>query len=162
MSGKGNLKVWRVGIAVVLLLGGVGWFLYSKWELNNQKLEELKQKYAQNNAPTERKATHAPPSDGESERKSSVVEQPVVDRLNITFRAIGLNRMSPEADKELVFNVLNEMKNSEYFDSANTRAVGNVSPEVPLTDPPVKSEHGDPPGTFSFKIVAKLKRPLTL
>jgi hypothetical protein len=158
MSGKGNLKVWCVGIAVVLLLGGVGWFLNSKWELNQQKVEELKQ-YAQSNTPTERNGNPSAVATAATPKES---EHRVVDKLTITFRAVGLNRVSSEADQELAYNVLNEMKNSAYFDSANVRTVGDISREVPLTDPPVKSEQREPPGTFTFKIEAKLKRPLTV
>ena len=158
MSGKSNLKSWCAAIAVLLLLGGVGWFLYSKWELNEQKLEELKQTHAQNNVSIDRNRSAASvPATAPKQP-----EREVVDKLNITFRAVGLNRVSPGADQDLVFNVLNEMKSSAYFDASKTEAVGEISPEVPLTEPPLEGKQGEPPGTFSFKIVAKLKRPLTL
>ena len=157
MSGKSNLKFWCGASALLLLLGAVGWFLYSKWELNEQKLENLKQTYAQSNMPIERNRdiglTATLPKQSEHE---------VVDRLSITFRAVGLNRVSAGADQELAFNVLNEMKSSAYFGASSTKAVGEISPEVPLKEPPVEGKQGEPPGTFSFKIVAKLKRPLTL
>lgn len=151
------MKVWCATIAVLLLLGGVVWFLHSKWELNEQKLEEMKQTYAQSSAPIEGNRTAAV-----TETTPKQPEHEVVDKLNITFRAVGLNRVSPAADQELVFNVLNEMKSSTYFDASKTEAVGEISPEVPLKEPPLEGKQGEPPGTFSFKIVAKLKRPLTL
>lgn len=157
MSGKSNLKFWYGAIALFLLLGGVGWFLYSKWELNEQKLEDLKKTYAQSNTRIEGNRIAGVPAAATKESKHEVV-----DRLNIIFRAVGLNRVSAGADQELVFNVLNEMKSSAYFDASNTKAVGEISPEVPLIEPPVEGKQGEPPGTFSFKIVAKLKRPLTL
>jgi hypothetical protein len=94
--------------------------------------------------------------------KESEPDRKAVGTLNITFRAIGLNKVSPGADQELAFNVLNEMKSSAFFDASNTRAVGEISREATISEPPVKSEQGEPPGTFTFKIVAKLKRPLTL
>jgi hypothetical protein len=158
MSGKSNPKFWCGAMGVLLLLGGFGWFLYSKWALNEQKLEEMKQTYAQSGTPIERNrnaAVVAPAAAKESEHEE-------VGKLNITFRAVGLNRVSPGADQELAFNVLNEMKGSPYFDASNTKAVGEISSEVPLSEPPVEGKQGEPPGTFSFKIVAKLKRPLTL
>ena len=159
MSGKGHLKFWCGAIAAVLLLGGVGWFLYSKLDLNNKRLEELKQQYAQSNVTDVRNASPARETTATASKES---ERKVVDTLNITFRAVGLNRVSPEADQELAFNVLREIKNSPYFDSTNTLGDGQISPEVPLGEPAVKSGPGETPGTFSFKIVAKLKRPLTL
>ena len=155
MSGKSNLKFWCAATAVLLLLGGVGWFLYSKWELNEQKLDDLKRTYAQSNTPTQQNRNAGVTATEARQPKE-------VDRLNITFRAVGLNRVSPGAGQEVAFNVLNEMKSSAYFDASNTKAAGEISPEVPLKEPPVEGKQGEPPGTFSFKIVAKLKRPLTL
>jgi hypothetical protein len=161
MSSKGNLKIWRRVIVALLLLGGVGWFLYSKWELNNKNPEELKQSYAQSRIPDERNANVVRENVAIA-AKESEPDHKVADTLKITFRAVGLNRVSSEADQELAFNVLNEMKSSALFDASNTGAVGEISPEAPLSEPPVKSEQGEPPGTFTFKIVAKLRRPLTL
>jgi hypothetical protein len=154
MSSKGNLKFWRGVIVAALLLGGVGWFIYSKRELNNKNLE------GPTGMPVERNVNTS--ASAPTGAKESEPEHKVVDTLSITFRAVGLNRASSEADQELAFNVLNEMKSSAFFDASNTRAVGEISPEVPLSEPPVRSEQGEPPGTFSFKIVAKLKRPVTL
>lgn len=146
-------------MAVVLLLGGLGWFVYS----NDQKVDDLKQRYAQSGVASQSIPSSRNINAGSTAATASKEsEQQVVDRLNITFRAMGLNRESSAADRELAFNVLNEIRNSPYFDARNTFGVGEVSPEVPLSEPPVKSETGETPGTFSFKIVAKLKRPLTL
>lgn len=158
MSGKGNFKFWCVAVTVVVLLLGVGWFVYS-----NDKMDDLKQRYAQNDVPGQ---SGPSPRDvnaaGTTALDSEKPVEHVVDKLNITFRAVGLDRVSSDADQELAFNVLNEMKSSPYFDAANTYGVGEVSREVPLREPPVKSDGLETPGTFSFKIVAKLKRPLTL
>ncbi len=154
MSGKRNLKFWCGGIVAILALGAVGWFIHT----NDKQVNELKQRYAQNDVPTTRNVNATPTianASPESDRKG-------VDTLNITLRAVGLKRVSPDADQELAFSVLNEFRSSPYFDSSKTVGVGEVSPEVPLSEPPVKSESGEAPGTFSFKIVAKLKRPLTL
>ena len=157
MSAKRNLKFWCGVIVVLLVLGGVGRFLYSKWGLNNGNVEELNQTYAQTRIPIERSANATG-----STAKQAESDQKITPTLNLTFRAVGLNRVSSEADKDFVFNVLNEMKSSTYFDASETKAVGEISPEVPLKESPVEGEQGEPPGTFSFKIIAKLKRPLTL
>ena len=154
MSGKGKLKFWCAATVAAMLLGGVGWFL-SKPDAD-KKADEPKLRYTQSEVPVERNVSA---TTGIASKES---EPKVVDTLKITFRAVGLNRVSTEADQELAFNVLSEMKKSPYFDSSQTVGVGEVSPEVPLSEPPVKPGQGEPPGTFSFKIVAKLKRPLTL
>ena len=159
MARKGNMKFWCVAVAVVLLFSGLGWFVYS----NDRKVDDLKQRYAQSDVssqsvPSQRNVNAV----GTRAIASKEPVQHVVDRLNITFRAVGLDRVSSDANQELAFNVLNEMRSSPYFDATNTYGIGEVSREVPLSEPPVKSEGVDAPGTFSFKIVAKLKRPLTL
>jgi hypothetical protein len=122
-------------------------------------VEEMKDKYAQSSIPVERNP-YVSRTNATMAAKESEFEHKVVDRLSITFRAVGLNRVSPGADQELAQNVLSEMKNSTYFDASETKAMGEMSSETPLKEPP--AEGGEPPGTFSFKIVAKLKRPLTL
>src|SRR5262249_9971079 len=109
MSGKSNLKFWCGAIAVLLLLVGVGRFVYSKWELNEQKQEVLKQAKAQSNAPSERSRNASV-----SLSEAKLPEREPAGRLNITFRAVGLNRVSAGADQELAFNVVNEMKSSTY------------------------------------------------
>lgn len=157
MSDKGKLKLWCAVTVAVMLLGGVGWFL-SKSD-GDRKADEPNQRYAQSQVPVQRNASAASTTTAIASKES---EPKVVDTLKITLRAVGLNRVSTDADQELAFNVLSEMKNSPYFDSSQTVGVGDVSPEVPLSEPPVKPGQGEPPGTFSFKIVAKLKRPLTL
>jgi hypothetical protein len=156
MTRKGNLKIWGGVIVALLLLGGAGWFVCSNREVKNPEMTG----YAQTRVPDEN--ANVTRANAAIAAKESEPDHKVVDTLNITFRAVGLNRVSPGADQELAFNVLNEMKSSVFFDGSKTRAVGEISPEAPLSEPPVKSEQGDPPGTFTFKIVAKLKRPLTL
>jgi cytoskeletal protein RodZ len=155
MSGKGKLKFWCVVMAVVLLFGGLGWFVYS----NDKKVDDLKQRYAQNDVPSQN--VSSPRNINAAETATNEPVQHLVDKLNITFRAVGLNKVSSEANQELAFNVLNEIRSSPYFDATNTHGVGEISQEIPLGEP-VKSEGVETPGTFSFKIVAKLKRPLTL
>jgi hypothetical protein len=157
MSTKGHLRLW-VGMAVVVVsLAGAGWRLFSKWEQNERNLDELKQKYAQVKGPDEKNANAAARPAVMSQEQGRK-EAPT---LTMTFRAIGLNRVSPEADQEIAFNVLNEIKSSPYFDASKTEA-SDMTAEVPLSEPSERASSGTPPGTFSFKIAAKLKRPLTL
>jgi type IV pilus assembly protein PilM len=70
------------------------------------------------------------------------------DVVDITFRAISGSSVSPEANKQLAFQVLDEIKSSASF-STNSAFSGDIGNE-------------EPPGTFTFKISARLKRPLKL
>jgi hypothetical protein len=157
MSSKGHLKLWGGMMVVLVSLAGGGWRLFSKWDLNKQNVDELKHKYAQ--------AKVLDDKDFDAAARAAVLSQEQgakeAPTLTMTFRAIGLNRVSPEADQEIAFNVLNGIKSSAYFDASKTEA-SDITAEVPLSDLPVRAGSGTPPGTFSFKIVAKLKRPLTL
>ncbi len=72
-----------------------------------------------------------------------------VQSVSVTFRAISLTSASASANTELAFTVLNELKNSPLFDSENTQFSGNIGPD-------------EPPGTFTFGVTVKLKRPLKL
>jgi hypothetical protein len=71
--------------------------------------------------------------------------------MTITFRAVSWKTLFPEANKETAYNVLNELRASPLFDAdpQATHFVGDVSEE-------------EAPGTFTFQIAAKLKRPLKL
>jgi hypothetical protein len=74
-----------------------------------------------------------------------------VANITFTFRAISWISISPEANKETAFAVLAELRNSPYFDPSptETKFNGDISVE-------------EPPGTFTFGIIARLKRPLKL
>ncbi len=95
-----------------------------------------------------------------------------VDVMNITFRAIGLSSIAPGANADTALELLTEIKNSPYFDSSTNTFAGDISQEAPLNpniqnqnqpgQPTSSTSSGEMPGTFSFKIVAKLKRPLKL
>jgi hypothetical protein len=95
-----------------------------------------------------------------------------IDVMNITFRAIGLSSIAPGANADTALELLTEIKNSPYFDPSTNTYAGDISQEVPLNpnQPGANAQPGqqpgqtsaEPPGTFSFKIVAKLKRPLKL
>jgi type IV pilus assembly protein PilM len=73
-----------------------------------------------------------------------------VDTVTITFRAVSLTWVSAEANKEIFYQVLSEIKNSSLVDAENTKDDGKgVSNE-------------EPPGTFTFGISVALKNPLKL
>jgi type IV pilus assembly protein PilM len=73
-----------------------------------------------------------------------------VASMTITFRAVSLNNVSPEANKEIVYSMLNEIKASPLFD-----------PD--WTDPDGKGVGTEEsPGTFTFGITVGLKHPFKL
>jgi type IV pilus assembly protein PilM len=73
-----------------------------------------------------------------------------VASVTITFRAVSLNSVSAEANKEIVYSMLNEIKSSPLFD-----------PD--WTDPDGKGVGAEEqPGTFTFGITVGLKRPFKL
>jgi hypothetical protein len=140
-----NLKVLSGAVTAALLIGVAVGYLFSRWELNDRKFNELKQAYQEARTLDERKPARAIVNAGvapENGNKGGA-------RLNITFRAIGHNNVSPTANTETALEVLNGIKSSDYFDAAETKANGDIGAEVS-------------PGTFSFRIATKLKRPLTL
>ena len=67
----------------------------------------------------------------------------------LVFRAVSLTSISPSANTDIAFAVLNELKASPMFDAEKTVFAGNITPD-------------EPPGTFTFTITVKLKRPLKL
>jgi type IV pilus assembly protein PilM len=76
-----------------------------------------------------------------------------VATLAITFRAVSLKNVSgqADADKGIAYTVLQELQGSPLFDSdpKETRTEGDVS-------------NDEQTGTFTFTLVARLKRPLKL
>jgi type IV pilus assembly protein PilM len=73
-----------------------------------------------------------------------------VASITITFRAVSLTSISADANKEIVYSMLNEIKSSPLFD-----------PE--WTDPDGKGIGAEePPGTFTFGITVGLKTPFKL
>ena len=70
-----------------------------------------------------------------------------INSITVTFRAIGMNSLKADADKEIFFAVLNELKNSPMFDKDETKDNGPIGAE-------------EPPGTFTFPIVIGLSHPL--
>lgn len=155
---KRNLKFLGWGVCALALVWGAGGYLYSKWELNDRNLDNLKRTYSELNLLNQKESRQ----DTATEQKQANGKV-AVDALNITFRAVGQGRVSPDANAIMALEVVNEIKSSPYFDSGpDTRAIGQMTQEVPLTDDGSKSITGEPAGTFSFKVVAKLKHPLRL
>lgn len=140
-----HLKIISGVVTVAVLAGFAAGYLCSRWALNDRKFNELKQAYVEINRLNEGKpsaSVSAAAAPQESGQKSGAT-------LNLTFRAISHNDVSPTANADTVFEVLNGIKGSDYFDASKTKPAGEISAEVS-------------PGTFSFKIVTQLKRPLTL
>ena len=72
-----------------------------------------------------------------------------VATMSITFKAISRTAVQVEANKQTAFQILDEMKNSPYFDPTNTAFSSEISPD-------------EPPGIFWFGITNTLKHPLKL
>ena len=76
-----------------------------------------------------------------------------VGSVTITFRAVSLKGTSgqPDADKGIAYAVEHELRNSPLFESdpQQTRTTSDVS-------------HDEQTGTFTFSVVARLKKPLKL
>jgi type IV pilus assembly protein PilM len=73
--------------------------------------------------------------------------------LTITFRAVSLKNNSgqADADKGIAYSVLQELQNSPFFD-----------PDPQETHTTSEVMNDEQTGTFTFSIVARLKRPLKL
>jgi len=72
-----------------------------------------------------------------------------VSSIDLTFRAISLAYVQASANKDIAFEVLNQLQQSPMFDATNTVFSSSISAE-------------EAPGTFTFKITAQLKSPLKL
>jgi type IV pilus assembly protein PilM len=97
----------------------------------------------------------APAPDGTAAPAAGHARKPAgsneVATITLTLRAIGLNSVDASADKNTVYRVLDELRNCPMVDSdpQETRDNGSISPE-------------EPPGTFTFGVIVRLKRPLKL
>ncbi len=99
-------------------------------------------------APAPDGTTPAPNPDGTAP-STTAASTNEISTINVTFRAISLAKKSADADTQTAFAVLNELRNSPMFDPKETEFSGGVS-------------QVEPPGTFTFPINIKLKRPLKL
>jgi type IV pilus assembly protein PilM len=93
----------------------------------------------------------APATPAATAKKSKPVSTNEVATFNITLRAVSLNSVSPDANIRTASAVLSEIKNCEAVDpdEAETMFVGNLGAE-------------EPPGTFTFGVRVRLKRPMKL
>jgi len=100
----------------------------------------------------------APPPDGTapagptSHKRAKSGDTNEVATLTLTFRAVSLKDVTgqADADKGVAYSVLQELQNSPLFDP---------DPQETRTDSEVTYEEG---GTFTFRLIARLKRPLKL
>jgi type IV pilus assembly protein PilM len=74
-----------------------------------------------------------------------------VSSITITFRAVSLENVKAGANKEIVYAVLGGITSDPLFDPdpAETKDTGNIGST-------------EDPGTFTFKLIVGLKRPLSL
>ena len=100
----------------------------------------------------------APPADGAAPADTTARQKHKGDTneiaaLTITFRAVSLKNVSgqADADKGIAYTVLQELQNSSKFDP---------DPQETRTDSDVTND--EQTGTFTFSIIARLKRPLKL
>jgi type IV pilus assembly protein PilM len=83
-------------------------------------------------------------------RKPKPASTNEVDTITVTFRAVSLTSIQPDANKQMAFSVLKELQDdTQYFDKDDTVFTTEISPE-------------EPPGTFSFGVSVKLKKPLKM
>jgi type IV pilus assembly protein PilM len=92
-----------------------------------------------------------PPAEGAPAPKKPKGAADEISTVSITFRALSLAALSPDANKETAFTVLAELRNSPMIDPdpAETKFTSDIGNE-------------EPPGTFTFSVTVKLKHPLAL
>lgn len=71
-----------------------------------------------------------------------------ISNFNVTFRAISLSHVGAAANKDVLFSVVEELKASPLFDK-DTKPSGSIG-------------NDEPPGTFTFTVNVKLKKPIKL
>jgi hypothetical protein len=109
-------------------------------------------------APQPPEPTPAPAPDGAAPggatagAKSKSGDTNEVATITLTFRAVSLKDISgqPDADKGIAYGVLQELQGSPLFDP---------DPQETKTDSEVTYAEN---GTFTFRIIARLKKPLKL
>jgi len=109
-------------------------------------------------APPVAEQAPAPPADGAAPSPTPGPRKPKGDTneiatLTLTFRAVSLKNVSgqADADKGIAYTVLQELQSSPLFDP---------DPQETRTDGDVTND--EQTGTFTFSLIARLKRPLKL
>jgi len=94
-------------------------------------------------------AAGAPATTGPKKPKTVNTNELAV--LNVTFRATSLSAVQADANKQIAFAVLGELQNSQLFDPDpdETKFSGSIGNE-------------EAPGTFTFGVTLRLKRPVKL
>ena len=80
-----------------------------------------------------------------------------ISSITVTFRAVSHTKIAVDANKELAFAVLAELRNCPLFDGDERATKFIVNP---ATNSQISEE--EPPGTFTFGVQIELKRPLKL
>ncbi len=96
----------------------------------------------------------APSADADSGDGTGAAKKPEkntneVATVTVTMRAVSLRQSNPNADNELAFDLLKELKTSPFFDEKETVLSGNLNQE-------------DNSPTYTFDVKLKLKRPIKL
>jgi hypothetical protein len=109
-------------------------------------------------APVAEQPPQPPPQDGSVPDAGTGVPKPPRDTneiavLTLTFRAVSLKNVSgqPDADKNIAYSVMQELRSSPYFD-----------PDPQETHTTSEVMNDEQTGTFTFSVVARLKHPLKL
>jgi len=99
--------------------------------------------------PAEGQPQTTPDSTASTPRKPTSTNE--ISNFTVTFRAVSLSAVSPDANKDVLFAVVDELRASPLFDPdpKETRPVGDIGAE-------------EPPGTFTFGVEVRLKRPMKL
>jgi hypothetical protein len=91
------------------------------------------------------------PAGGRSKKAKAAAGTNDLATVTLAFRGVSLTGVSgqPEANKGIAYDVLKELQSSPVFDAEETKTPTDVTLD-------------EQTGTFTFSIVAQLKRPLKL
>lgn len=87
-------------------------------------------------------------SDGSTATDSTASNTNEISNFTVTFRAVSLSNAGADANKAVLYSVVDEIKASPLFDQ-DTKPSGNIG-------------NDEPPGTFTFTVSVKLKNPMKL
>lgn len=89
----------------------------------------------------------AAPADGATST-STASNTNEISNFTVTFRASSLSSAGPDANKSVLYSVVDEIKASPVFHE-DTKPTGNIGAD-------------EPPGTFAFTLNVKLRNPVSL